>query len=102
MARSTDMPTKPVSRRIGGTSRAGSENLPLPHERDESSTDAMNEGELNPVQAEQMEQARRDMESDQQNTDCRSMPQPEGSACPQPDSLPEPPRPPVNKGRPQR
>jgi hypothetical protein len=79
------MPTKPVTRRIGGAERSRSAGMSMPHERDESSTHAKDKSQLNPVQSDQMEQARRDLESDRQDTDCRSVPQPEGSACPQPD-----------------
>jgi hypothetical protein len=76
------MATKPVTRRIGGATESRQDRLPMPHERDESATQAADADRLEPVQAEQMEQARLDTESEQQNTDCRSQPQEEGSACP--------------------
>lgn len=85
------MPTTPVTRRIGGRSASRSVGMREPHERDESSTDAMKKDELAPVQADQMEQARRDLESPQQDTDCYKALEGKGGACPQPDSLPEPP-----------
>jgi hypothetical protein len=86
------MATTPVSRRIGGTSRSGSRGMKMPHERDESAANAKNHDELEPVQAEQMEQARQDLESGQQDTDCRSTPVQPDTACPQPESPPTPER----------
>jgi hypothetical protein len=80
--RSVHMATTPVTRKIGGSTGSRQDRLRMPHERDESATQADDPDRLDPVQAEQMEQARRDTESEQQNTDCRSQPQEEGSACP--------------------
>jgi hypothetical protein len=84
------MTTTPVTRRIGGQAQTRRSRMRMPHERDESSTHAEHEGQLEPVQSEQMEQARQDLESEQQDTDCRSLPTEEGSACPTPpaDSIP--------------
>jgi hypothetical protein len=85
------MATTPVTRSIGGQHRTRQSGLRMPHERDESSAHAADSEKLEPVQAEQMEQARQDLESGQQDTDCRASPTPEGSACPTPpaDSVPE-------------
>lgn len=78
------MPTTPIVQRLGDRRRAGDADTRLPHERDESSTDADDRDELAPVQAEQMQQALEDETSERQDTDCRSQPPPEGSPCPRP------------------
>jgi hypothetical protein len=56
----------------------------MPHERDESATHGAHEEQLEPVQAEKMEQARRDVESEQQDTDCHGQPAAQDSDCPAP------------------
>jgi hypothetical protein len=76
------MATTPGPRKIGGATEPRQDRLRMPHERDESATQAADSDSLDPVQAEQMEQARIDKEGAQQNTDCRSLPPEEGSACP--------------------
>jgi hypothetical protein len=84
------MPTTPVIRKIGGQEPDKSSGMKMPHERDESSSDAKEKKDLEPVQSEQMEQARKDMEGPQQDTDCYAMPQPDDSACAQPDIVSQP------------
>jgi hypothetical protein len=60
------------------------DDLRQPNERDASSTDAARADGLAPVQRDQMERARRDVEGPGRDTDCRSMPN--GSTdCAQPD-----------------
>lgn len=76
------MPTTPVTGRIGSPVPSSRKGLRLPHERDESSTDVQRTDQIAPVQADQMEQARQDMEGPQQDTDCRARPQSTDSACP--------------------
>ena len=66
-------PTRTIPHPLGPEAR--SEPLRQPNDRDESSTDADRIEETAPVQREQMERARRDVESDRRDTDCRSMPQ---------------------------
>jgi hypothetical protein len=68
-----------------GDAELGGQDLRQPNDRDEASTDAGRIEELAPVQRDQMERARRDAESGQRDTDCRSMPQPADGVCVQPD-----------------
>jgi len=74
--------TTTIADPLGGAEPAP-QDLRQPNDRDESSKDAQRIEELAPVQREQMERARRDLESDRRDTDCRSVPQQPDGACAQ-------------------
>ena len=54
--------------------RGPSDRMRMPHERDESSTENARIDDKAGVQRETMARARKDIESKQQDTDCRSQP----------------------------
>lgn len=64
--------------------RGPSDRMRMPHERDESSTENARPDDKAEVQRETMKRARKDIESPQQDTDCRSQPN-ASPDCPQGD-----------------
>jgi hypothetical protein len=76
--------TQTIVQPLGGAERT-SERLRQPNDRDESADDTASVDELAPAQRDHMERARRDVASGRRDTDCRSVPQAQGSPCAQPD-----------------